>query len=164
MGGYGDDDGAGHICATTTCPLCGAEQSPPPSRSGVKCKSCGERLGIVRDEYGISSLVRYEPEREWALPRRIPASQLPGAFYVTGYRHGERVFLRLEVLGLSGEAATEAEARSNLVKEVRRQILRRLTSPSYRQRSDQRRGMILDQLAWLSNPEIDGLLDVQIEY
>lgn len=59
-GRHGVDDGAGHIFDVTECPSCGASQSPPPKRSGAKCKSCGQLLGIDRRDDGLCSLVPYK--------------------------------------------------------------------------------------------------------
>jgi hypothetical protein len=67
-GRHAVDDGAGHIFDVTACPYCGAEWSPLPKRSGAKCKSCAEKVGIDRTLDGICTLVRDGEgiaERDW---------------------------------------------------------------------------------------------------
>ncbi len=92
-----------------------------------------------------------------------PELPLPGAFHVSGREYPGGVSLQLDALRIWAEGASLSEARANLVSEVRRRIVGYLTSPAQqRAPSMERRGPILETLAWLTNPEIDALLEVDM--
>jgi hypothetical protein len=89
---------------------------------------------------------------------------LPGSLHVSGRMGFDgRVTLELDALRITGEAATETEARAALVGEVRACIGRWQTSPRFRRAlAWRRRGVLLEFLAPLQDAEIDELLDVQM--
>jgi len=88
-----------------------------------------------------------------------PELPLPGTFHVSGREYPGGMRLQLDALRIWAEGATLSEARANLVREVPRRIVGYLTSPA-QQRAPwmERRGLILETLAGLTNPEIDELL------